>query len=70
MTNAMAFGKCDVVKIHFNGQVIKRVTIHKYRGNIINVVSTAQKDIFRDNYDYLFSQAQKAVLTMKSKLRY
>ena len=69
-TKVMAFGKCDVIKVHFNGKIIEQVTKYKYLGNIITSVSTAQGDIFRDNYDYLFSQAQKAVFTMKNKLRH
>ena len=64
-TKFMAFGKCDVIKVHFNGKIIN----YKYLGNIVTSVSTAQGDIFRDSYDYLFSQAQKAVFTMKNKLR-
>ena len=50
-------------------KIIEQVTKYKYLGNIITSVFTAQGDIFRDNYDYLFSQAQKAVFTMKNKLR-
>ena len=53
-TQVMGFGKCDEIIIHFN---------YNYP-NINTSVSTG--DIFRDNCDYLFSQAQKAVLPRKT----
>ena len=34
-TKVMAFGKCDVIKVHFNGKIIEQVINYKYLGNIV-----------------------------------
>jgi len=66
----MSFGKSTNINVEFNGKTIEQVSSYKYLGNIIGSVTSARGDIFRDNYEYLYNQGQKAIFAMKSKLRH
>ena len=60
-TKLIAFGCKDNIRVLFNGQQIGITSQYKYLGNIINTTQTSRGDVFRDNYEYLCSQARKAI---------
>ena len=67
-TKCMVFGKIKDVELVYNGAHIEIVDAYKYLGNMFNTVSRVDSDIFRENTEYLISQARKAIFSIKQKL--
>ena len=68
-TKVIAFGCKDNISVRFNGQQIETTSQYKYLGNIISTTQTSRGDVFRENYDYLCSQARKAIFGLKHRLK-
>ena len=68
-TKVIAFGCKDIIRVLFNGQQIETAFQCKYLGNIISTTQTSKGDVFRENYDYLCSQARKAIFGLKHRLK-
>ena len=68
-TKVIAFGCKNNIRVLFNGQQIETSSQYKYLGNIISTTQTSRGDIFRENYDYLCSQARKAIFGLKHRLK-
>ena len=67
-TKVIAFGSKNNIRVLFNGQQIETTSQYKYLGNIISTTQTSRGDVFRKNYDYLCSQARKAIFGLKHRL--
>ena len=65
----IAFGCKNNIRVLFNGQQIETISQYKYLGNIISTTQTSRGDVFRGNYDYLCSQARKAIFGLKHRLK-
>ena len=71
-TKVIAFGCKDNIKVLFNGQQIETTSQYKYLENIISTTQTSRGDVFRENinaYEYLCSQARKAIFGLKHRLK-
>ena len=68
-TKVITFGCKGDIRVFFNGQQIETTSQYKYLGNIISTTQTSRGDIFRENYDYLCSQATKAIFSLKHRLK-
>ena len=67
-TKCMVFGTREHPDLFFNNVKIKIVTEYKYLGNILSPIIKPSSDLFHKNYDYLCSQARRAVFALKRKL--
>ena len=65
----IAFGCKDNIRVLFNGHQIETTSQYKYSGNIISTTQTSKGDVFRANYEYLCSQARKAIFGLKHLLK-
>ena len=68
-TKVITFGCKGDIRVLFNGQQIETTSQYKYLGNVISTTQTSRGDIFRENYDYLCSQARKAIFCLKHLLK-
>ena len=67
-TRCMVFGCCEKPELFFNNLIVKLVDAYKYLGNMFSPIVRASGDIFKTNYAYLCSHAQKAVFALKRDL--
>ena len=68
-TKVIAFGCKNNIRVLFNGQQIENTSQYQYLGNIISTTQTSRGDVFRENFDYLCSQARKAIFGLKHRLK-
>ena len=67
-TKCMVFGTRDEPDLFFNNIKIKVVDEYKYLGNMFSPSIRSNGDIFSTNYDYLCTQARRAVFALKRNL--
>ena len=63
-TKVITFGCKQDINIFFNNKQIEITSRYKYLGNVISTTSSLRGYIFRENYNYLCSQARKAIFGM------
>ena len=66
-TKIMTFGSPDKHLFKFNDTEIESVAKYKYLGNIISPTKCMGSDIFKNNYEYLKNQGQKAMYALFKK---
>ena len=68
-TKIMVFGPNQKVNVHFDDAAIEQVSEYRYVGCIIQAISNPYSDPFKLNYTYLCDQANKALFSIKQKLK-
>ena len=68
-TKIMVFGPKENISVYFDKTLIEQVNEYKYVGCIIQSISKSYADPFKLNYTYLCEQANKALFSIKHKLK-
>ena len=68
-TKIICFGRIIECNVHFNGKIIEQVDSYKYLGNFIRSVQRCDQDVYSANYHFLCDQSQKAIFSIRRKLK-
>ena len=69
-TKVMCFGTKENFSVFFNKKLIEPVDQYKYLGVIVRSINKTNQDLFSNNYRFIFDKSQKAIFSLKKKLKF